>query len=161
MPRSLAPIVLLLIAAAARADAPKPFRSEMLDFSATFPFAATEQHDNKGGVVAAVDKNGLMYMVGVILQDAPKDKAGIKAVLDGGLAGAAEQVHGKILSQKDIKLLDVYSGREAEMQLQGGHATVRCYQVGPRVYLLVVANKDGQKLPMTAADFFKSFKVGK
>src|SRR5262250_2515275 len=148
----------LLVALAARADAPKPYTSAALGFTASYPFAVKENADPEGGgTAAAIDPQGVMYMVGVTPErpDVAKKKS-VKEQLDDGLAGALERVHGKIASQKDVKL-GANPGREVEIDLQGGHATFRAYIVGPRVYLVGVVHKDGVAPPMSPADFFASF----
>jgi len=100
-------------------------------------------------------------MVGVT-PDRPDvaNKKSVKEQLDDGLAGALERVHGKVASQKDVKL-GSNPGREVEIELQGGHATFRAYIVGPRVYLVGVVHKDGVAPPMSPADFFASFQLTK
>lgn len=152
----------LLAPLAARADAPKPYTSAALGFTASYPYPVKENLDPEGGgTAAAFDPQGIMYMVGVT-PDRPEigKKKTVKEQLDDGLAGALERVHGKIASQKDVKL-GSNPGREVEIELQGGHATFRAYVVGPRVYLVGVVHKDGLAPPMSPADFFASFQLTK
>ena len=152
-------VVVMLALPLAHADAPQPYTSAALGFTATYPYPVKEQIDPQGGgTAAAFDPQGVMYMVGVIPADKETQKRSTKDQLDDGLAGAVAKVHGTIASQKDVKL-GKYPGREAEIDLQGGHATFRAYIVGPKAYLVGVVHKDGLTPPETPADFFKSFKL--
>ncbi len=160
----LALLVLLgpLAATRAAADAPKPYTSTALGFTASYPYPVKEQVEaDGGGTAAGFDPQGIMYMVGVTAAepDIAKRKS-VKEQLDDGLAGALERVNGKLASQKDVKL-GPNPGRGVEIELQGGHATFRAYIVGPRTYLIGVVHKDGTTLPMSPADFFASFKLVK
>jgi len=155
-------VAFLVLPIFARADAPKPYTSAALGFTASYPYAVKENPDPEGGgTAAAIDPQGVMYMVGVT-PDRPEvgKKKSVKEQLDDGLAGALERVHGKIASQKDVKL-GANPGREVEIELQGGHATFRAYIVGPRVYMIGVVHKDGVPPPMSPADFFASFQLTK
>lgn len=150
----------LLLVSAAHADAQKPYTSEALGFTATFPYPVKEEASpDGGGTAAGFDPAGIMYMVGVTPahEDVGKTKTA-KQQLDDGLAGAVDKVHGQIASQKDVKL-GKYPGREAEIDLKGGHATFRAFIVGPRSYLVGVVHKDGTALPTSPADFFASFRL--
>lgn len=152
--------LLVLVAATARAEGPKPYTSASFGFSATFPYEVKEQADpSGGGTVAAFDPAGVMYMVGVTpaRPELARSKS-VKEQLDDGLAGALAKVNGKLESQKDIKM-GKHPGREVEIALKGGHATFRAYLVGDRSMLIGVVHKDGVTLPMPPADFFKSFKL--
>ncbi len=155
-------VAFLVLPIVARADAPKPYTSTALGFTASYPYPVKENPDSEGGgTAAAIDPQGVMYMVGVT-PDRPEvgKKKSVKEQLDDGLAGALERVHGKIASQKDVKL-GANPGREVEIELQGGHATFRAYIVGPRVYMIGVVHKDGVAPPMSPADFFASFQLTK
>ncbi len=155
-------VALATRATPARADAPQPYTSAALGFTATFPYEVKEQADpDGGGTAAGFDPTGIMYMVGVIPvnKDVAKKKS-VKEQLDDGMAGAIEKVHGKLASQKDVKL-GGNPGREVEIDLQGGHATFRAYIVGPRTYLIGVVHKDGATPPLAPADFFASFRLAR
>jgi hypothetical protein len=156
-------LVLLLIAGAAAAQpARKPYTSEALGFTATFPLEVKERLDGEGGGTAAgVDPAGVMYMVGVTpaRPELSKSKS-VKEQLDDGLAGALAKVKGKLTAQKDIKV-GKHPGREVEIELQGGHATFRAILVGPRTVLIGVVQMAGTTLPMTPAAFFASFKLNR
>lgn len=155
-------ILVLAYAFPALAEEPKPYTSAALGFTATFPFEAHEALDpDGGGSAAAVDPQGIMYMVGSTPSrpDVGKSKSP-KQQLDDGLDGALQKVHGTLASQKDVKL-GSYVGREAEINLQGAHATFRAFVVGPRLVMIGVVVKDGVTAPMPAADFFKSLKIAK
>lgn len=160
--RLLVLVPLALVTASTRADAPKAYTSAALGFSASFPYEVKERVSPEGGGTAAgVDPKGIMYMVGLTPanEEVGKRKS-VKEQLDDGIAGAVEKVHGKVASQKDVKL-GKNPGREVEIDLQGGHATFRAFIVGPQVYLIGVVHKDGVPLPMTPADFFASFQLAK
>jgi hypothetical protein len=155
-------LVALVLPLAARADPPRPYTSTALGFTASYPYPVKENLDPEGGGTAAgFDPQGIMYMVGVT-PERPEvgKKKSVKEQLDDGLAGALERVHGKLASQKDVKL-GSNPGREVEIELQGGHATFRAFVVGARVYLVGVVHKDGTAPPMTPADFFASFQLTK
>jgi hypothetical protein len=153
--------VALVLGTTARADAPQPFTSAALGFTATFPMAPKEAaNDAGGGTVAAVDPKGIMYMVGVIPPMAENAKLSPKELLDAGIDGALAKVKGKMTSQKDIKL-GKHPGREVEVEVNDGHATLRAYIVDGKVYLLVVVQKNGTTLPMPVAQFFSSFSLAK
>jgi len=153
--------VVMLCAVSAWAES-KPYTSAALGFTATFPFEVKEQADPAGGgTAAAFDPQGVMYMVGVSPTPADQVKGrSVKEQLDDGLAGMVAKVNGKLVSQKDVKL-GKYPGREAEIEVNGGKATFRAYLVGATSYLLGVVHKDGVTPPVTAAEFFKSFKLNK
>jgi hypothetical protein len=145
----------------AGADTPRPFTSEALGFTATFPFAVKEAANAwGGGTAAAVDPKGIMYMVGVIPPKAEASKKSPNEQLDDGLAGALAKVKGTIASQKEAKL-GSHPGREVEVELNDGHASMRAYLVDGKTYLLVVVQKNGTTLPMTPASFFSSFSLAK
>ena len=157
---AIASLVFCLVAPAAAE--PKTFTSTALGFSATFPFEVKEQTDaSGGGTAAAFDPQGVMYMVASMppRDEATKSKSS-KELLDDGVAGMVAKVNGKLVSQKDVKL-GKNPGREAEIDIDGGHATFRAYLVGPKTYLLGVVHKTGVTPPVAPADFFKSFKLAK
>src|SRR5262249_23649618 len=104
--RLLVLVPLALVTASARADAPKAYTSAALGFSASFPSEVKEGVAPEGGGTAAgVDPKGIMYMVGLTPanEEVGKRKS-VKEQLDDGIAGAVEKVHGKVASQKDVKL---------------------------------------------------------
>jgi hypothetical protein len=154
--------ILIMTVAPAAADAPKAYTSAKLGFSVLFPYEVKETLDDRGGgIAAAVDPKGVMYMVGVMPQAADELIDGYRSALDAGLKGAAGKVGGKITSTKDVKL-GSSPGREAEIELTGAHATFRAYLVGTkeyRVYLVGVVNKEGVAPPIAAPAFFASFKL--
>ncbi|HEY3020747.1 MAG TPA: hypothetical protein VGJ32_11160 [Solirubrobacteraceae bacterium] len=153
--------VIAALAVPARADKGKPYTSVTLGFTASFPYEVQEQTAPDGsGTAAGIDPSGIMYMVGMLPVPDEAAKKPIKDQLDDGLAGMVEKVHGKVASQKDIKL-GGSPGREAEIDLEGGHATFRVYIVERKGYLIGVVHKDGTTLPMKPADFFSSFKLTK
>jgi hypothetical protein len=142
-------------------DKPKPYTSAALGFTATFPSPPKENVLSDGsGNAAAIDPKGLMYMVGSMPIGPEAAGKTVKQLLDDGIDGALEQVHGTLQSQKDIKL-GSDPGREFEVALKGGHATFRAYIVRPKVYLIGVVHKDGVEPPMKPADFFKSLQIKK
>lgn len=151
-------LLLVAVALPARADAPKVYASAALGFEAKFPYDVKEQAAAEGGGTAAgFDPQGIMYMVGVTPANEEVGKRKTpKQQLDDGVDGAVGKVGGKLASQKDIKL-GANPGREFEVELKGGHATMRAYLVGTRSYLVGVVHKDGTTLPMSPADFFASF----
>lgn len=67
-----------------------------------------------------------------------KDPQQIKEMLDGGRDRGISQGHAKLISEKEIKL-DDYSGREWQMELEGGLvATARAYWVKRWLYQVLV-----------------------
>jgi hypothetical protein len=154
----IVPFVLALgLALSAHADAPAPYTSKALGFSARFPLAVKENVEADGsGTASAIDMAGVMYMVGMIPPSKEAAKKSVKEQLDDGIAGAIDKVHGTLASQKDVKL-GKHPGREAEIALQGAHATFRFYIVDKKAYMIGVVNKDGVTPPLAPADFFASF----
>jgi len=151
--------LLVLPIASASPEPPAPYTSAALGFSARFPYEVQEQVEKDGsGTAAAVDPAGIMYMVGMVMADDAAAKKPVKQQLDDGIAGALENVHGKLVSQKDVKL-GKHPGREAEIALPGAHATFRFFIVGKKAAMIGVVRKDGATLPLSPADFFASFKL--
>jgi hypothetical protein len=163
MKRSIVLLPFLLAAAAVHAEEaakPAPYTSAVLGFTATYPGPPRENTNVDGGGTAAfVDQKGYMYMVGVIPARAENAGKPAKQQLDEGVAGALAKVKGEVVSQKDIKL-GKHPGREVEIKVNDGKATMRAYLVdGGKAYLQVVVQKNGVELPMPMADFFASFKL--
>jgi hypothetical protein len=150
---------LVALAVPALADVPKKYTSATMGFTAIFPYSVQEKIESDGsGTAAGSDPQGIMYMVGVVPSDAETQKKPVKEQLDNGIAGAVAKVNGTIAKQKDVKLRG-WEGREAEINLSGGHAIFRFYIVGPKAYMIGVVHKDGTKLPESPQAFFASFSV--
>jgi hypothetical protein len=156
-------VAAVALGAGARAEEPKPrsHTSEALGFTATFPLPVKESvNESGGGTAAAVDPKGLMYMVGVIPPRAEVAGLSAKEQIDAGIEGALARVKGKIVTQRDIKL-GKHPGRAVEIEVNDGHASMRAYLVDKKAYLLVMVQKNGTTAPMTAEDFFASFRLAK
>jgi hypothetical protein len=84
-------------------------------------------------------------------------QAGADKVLDGCITGVASR--GTLLSSKKISL-GFYPGREADVEILGGKATlrVRVYLVNDRLYQVMAGTPKGQINSLTVSSFLDSFK---
>jgi hypothetical protein len=93
----------------------------------------------------------------------PKGLTGLgstKDLLDGGVAGSAKGVNGKVISQKTIKLGNV-EGREAVIEALNGklEIRVRVFVVKDRMYQVMTATAKANGGATEITDFLDSFKL--
>jgi hypothetical protein len=169
-----ASLALALIASLAltaqEAEAPKlkKYKSEDGNFSIELPGVPEAQrvpinpdNENAGKQVQYVYgvENGA-YLVSY--QDNPKLGEAEAKVQEEALKTAQDSLgktFGKLLSEKPIKLLDKYPGREFEYEIPGqkGRYRSRMYLVDGRLYQVIVVGTEEFASSKTAEAFFNSF----
>ena len=107
-----------------------------------------------------VEAGGTMY--GANYCDFPAEirKVPLKQVYDSSRDGAVENLKGKLLSEKDIKLGDS-PGREIQIEVAGGKSLfrVRVYLVEQRMYQVVVMGTKKAATSKESEKFLDSFKL--
>ena len=88
------------------------------------------------------------------------DKAFLKGFFDGAVKGAATNLNGKLLSQKDIVVKN-YPGREIKIDYDNGTAivTMKIILVKRRAFALQTISFPGKEINGNAAKFNNSFDI--
>ncbi len=150
---------------------------ETADYSIEFPvepIAETQHSDSPVGPlvldikmyeVVEIEKDD-NYVYGVISTEYPEgtihsdNKESLKAIFDGAVNGAVENMKGKLLSQKDIEMKG-YPGREFKCDFQNGVAivTMRAYLVKNKMLILQTICDPKKEGNAASKHFFTSFDI--
>jgi hypothetical protein len=150
---------------------------ETADYSVEFPAEpiAEAQHSNspigplvldiKVYEVVEIEKDD-NYVYGIISTEYPEGsvhsdkKESLKAIFDGAVNGAVENMNGKLLSQKEIEMKG-YPGREFRIDFQNGVATVtmRAYLVKNKMLILQTICDPKKEGNAASKHFFASFEL--
>jgi hypothetical protein len=120
----------------------------------------TESDFGKGVLVMhTVERGGLIYGANYCDFPAAIKKAPADKVLDSSRDGCVDNLNGKLLLDKKVKLGE-HPGREVRVGVEGGRVfRARVYLVGRRLYQVVVFGP-GEKVTSKEADkFLDSFKL--
>lgn len=160
-----------LLAASAQEEAPqlKKYKSEEGNFSIRLPGVPkaqrvpVEDNENAPKQVQYVfgEENGA-YLVSY--QDNPHLEEADTAQIDEALKSAQASLgnkFGKLLSEKPIKLLDKYPGRQFEYEIPGqkGRYRSRIYLVDGRLYQVIVVGTEAFASSKTAEEMLDSFSL--
>ena len=168
--RTLTAVVCLLLAMCQGNAQPaewKEFASKDGRFTVLFPGtpeqskADTESDFGKGVLHMNTVQVG-RTMFGAHYCDFPPDvkKVPLKQVYDSSRDGAAENMQGKLMSEKEVKLGD-HPGREIQISVANGRQLFRArvYLVEQRLYQVVVFGTKEAATSKDADKFMDSFKL--
>ena len=84
----------------------------------------------------------------------------IESFFKGVISGSLGHVHGKLLSEKDISLVD-YPGKEVKISFDNNTKmiTLKTYLAKSKNYTVEIVALTGKEVNSTATKFFDSFKI--
>lgn len=152
------------------------FKSEKEGYKISFPAKPEEQSQTIPSDAGELKMNMMIYdaskqdddnMVYLfnytdypdsLMRDA--DEETLKNFFEGTVAGAAKNVKGKVLSQKDIKLKN-YIGVEGRIDYMDGKAiiTMRCYLKANRLFMLETITAPDKENNTNFKKFVDSFEI--
>jgi hypothetical protein len=136
-----------------------PYSNTRWGFASRFPYSINEKSGPGEGITvsAANDADTIAYMLSVFpISGATLARKGPDRALEDAVRGAVDNVHGTLLSKRDITLAG-FPGKQFEIVAKGMLAECRLYLVGERMYLPMVIAAHDVSLPMTVDAFHAAF----